>query len=392
MQVATLDALARPGHVPPGEAAGLVPKLPRLSLFGKALLLQLALREHDRASAQRILTALLARSEQTSGSTSFQETRADAYTAQLASPLRDNCVVLDALVSLVHEHGPEARIVAPLTGRLVRWIDAQRLAAGQWPNSQDDVFCTTAEAHYARVFEPPLRALGGQVTAAGAAILTATFSRQRSAPRTITMATAGASALRIMHSGQGRLYYAVRFDYQLPPALAATVDAGFSIRRSYRIKRGAHWVRIGPQTVLHRGEVVRVDLTVNVPAERHFVVLCDPLPGAFEAVNHQLATADMTAPQRTPGGTTLWFDYGAWPNYSITTNGFYHRQIGRGIVRFYADRLPAGHYRLIYAAQVIARGRFLAPPPQVKEIYQPEVFGRGRARYVEVAPAPIRKR
>ena len=392
VQVAALDALARAGHVPPGEAAGLVPKLPRLSLFGKALLLQLAIREHDRASAQRILTALLARSEQTSGAASFQETRADAYSALLASPLRDNCAVLDALVSLVREKGPGARAVAPLASRLVRWIDAQRSGAGQWPNSQQNVFCTTAEAHYARVFEPPLRALGGRVTAAGKPILTASFTLQRSAPRTVSTAVVGAPAVRITHRGQGRLYYTVRLDYQLPPLLAATADAGFSIRRRYRIKHGDRWLRVGRGTVLHRGEVVRVDLTVDVPAERHYVVLTDPLPGAFEAVNHQLATADMTAPQHTPGDMTLWFNDGAWPDDSMTTRGFYHRQIGRGVVRFYADRLPAGRYRLIYAAQVIARGHFLAPSPRVHEIYAPEVYGRGRARYIAVAPAPVHKR
>ncbi len=100
----------------------------------------------------------------------------------------------------------------------------------------------------------------------------------------------------------------------------------------------------------------------------------------------------MTAPQHTPGDTTLWFNDGAWPDDSMTTSGFYHRQIGRGVVRFYADRLPAGRYRLIYAAEVIARGHFLAPPPRVHEIYAPEVYGRGRARYIAVAPAPVHKR
>ncbi|MGC8517090.1 MAG: alpha-2-macroglobulin family protein [Steroidobacteraceae bacterium] len=392
VQVAALQALALAGRAPPGEAASLVPKLPQLNLFGKALLLQLALTEHDRVSTRRILTALLARSEQTSGDTSFQETRADAYSALLASPLRDNCAVLDALVSLVEDKAPGVRTVAPLASRLVRWIDAQRSTAGQWPNPQQNVFCTTAEAHYAGVFEPPLRALGGRVVVAGKPILTAEFSHPRSAPRTGGTAVVGAPTVRITHSGLGRLYYSVRLDYQLPPALASATDAGFSIRRRYRIQQGARWVRIGPQTVLHRGEVVRVDLTVDVPAERHYVVVTDPLPGAFEAVNHQLATADMTAPEHTPGGAILWFDYGAWPNDSITTYGFYHRQIGRGIVRFYADRLPAGHYRLIYAVQVIARGRFLAPPPRVHEIYQPEVYGRGRARTVEVVPAPSHQR
>jgi uncharacterized protein YfaS (alpha-2-macroglobulin family) len=89
-----------------------------------------------------------------------------------------------------------------------------------------------------------------------------------------------------------------------------------------------------------------------------------------------------------PGGTTLWFDYGAWPGYSIATEGFYHREIALDAVRFYADDLPAGHYRLIYAAQVIAPGRFLAPPPEVRETYQPDVFGRGVAELVRVS-APV---
>jgi uncharacterized protein YfaS (alpha-2-macroglobulin family) len=387
LQVAALDALAEEGQAPRAQAAAAwIPQLPRLSLFGKALLLHVALAGRDRRSAQRILTNLLARSEQTSGSMSFQETRADAYSSMLASPLRENCAVLDSLVSAARAGGREAPTVKPLLGRLVRWIDERRGTGGAWPNSQENVFCSTAEAHYARAFEGPVHGLSGQVRAAGRALGEVQFVTRHDAPRTLTAAAPpGSAAVSIVHAGRGRLYYGLRLNYSLPALSVGSAAAGFSIRRRYEALVGKDWVRVGTRTTLRRGEIVRVELTVDVPAERHYVVVTDPLPGALEAVNHQLATADVTAPQHAPGGTTLWFDYGAWPGYSIVTEGFYHREIALDAVRFYADDLPAGHYRLIYAAQVISPGRFLAPAPEVREIYQPDVFGRGLAEVVRAA-------
>jgi alpha-2-macroglobulin len=387
LRVAAMDALAQEHELPPGAAAGALPQLARLSLFGKALLLRLAIASRDADSADRILTDLLARSEQTSGSMSFQETRADAYASMLASPLRANCAVLDALVSAAQGPGAQARTVRPLLGRLLRWIDERRGVGGAWPNSQENVFCTTAEAHYVRAFEGPVQRLRGLVRAGGKILGRARFTTRHDPPWAIAAAApAGGAVVSIGHGGHGRLYYGVRLEYSLPALSVASADAGFSIRRRYEVEDRGDWIQVGSRTVLRRGQIVRVELTVDVPAERHYVVVTDPLPGAFEAVNHQLATAERTTAQRTPGGTTLWFDYGAWPDDSIVTSGFYHKETALAAVRFYADDLPAGHYRLIYAAQVISPGRFLAPPPEAREIYQPDVFGRGRAVIVAVAP------
>lgn len=386
LQVVAMDALAQEGKLPPAKASAWIPQLARLSLFGKALLLRMAVASHDTAGTDQILTELLARSEQTSGSMSFQETRADAYSSMLAGPLRANCALLDALVSVTRDGEPDAQTVKPLVGRLVKWIDERRGTAGAWPNSQENVFCTTAEAHYAQAFEGPVRNLSGRIDTGGRMIGEVQFATRRDAARTLSVAAPpGPTTVSIAHGGQGRLYYDVRLDYSMPALSVGSADAGFTVRRHYDVLRGGDWVRVGPRTILRRGEIVRIELTVDVPAERHYVVLTDPLPGGLEAVNHQLATADLTAPERTPAGTTLWFDYGAWPNYSIVTTGFYHREIALDAVRFYADDLPAGRYRLIYAAQVVSPGRFLAPPPQAHEIYQPDVFGRGLADIIQVA-------
>lgn len=229
--------------------------------------------------------------------------------------------------------------------------------------------------------------LAGRVSAGGRDVGHAQFASRRNAPQSLSAAApASAASVVIAHAGTGRLYYGVSLHYEVPPQSIGAANAGFSVKRQYYVQQDTDWVRLAPGAALARGDIVRVDLTVDVPAERHYVVLTDPLPGAFEAVNHQLKTADATTPTRNESGTVLWFDYGAWPNYAIVTGGFYHREIALDAVRFYADTLPAGHYHLIYAAQVIAPGRFLAPAPHIKEIYQPDVFGRGGASRVTVAP------
>ncbi len=384
LKAGAMAVLALQGKLPQGQVAGLMPKLQRLNLFGKSLLLQAALAVHDTKSAQRITQAILAHAEETGGSISFQETWADAYSSLLATPLRANCAVLDALVAA--RNGPDAAAIGDLPNKLLRWIDARRSTGGGWPNSQENVFCTTAAVHYAAAYEQPVHDLAGQVSAGGRDVGRAQFASRRSAPRSLSAAApASAANVAVAHAGTGRLYYGVRLSYEVPPQSVGSANAGFSVKRQYYVQQGKDWVRLAPGTALKRGDIVRVDLSVDVPAERHYVVLTDPLPGAFEAVNHQLKTADATAPTRNESGTVLWFDYGAWPNYAIVTGGFYHREIALDAVRFYADNLPAGHYHLIYATQVIAPGRFLAPAPHIKEIYQPDVFGRGVAAHVTVA-------
>lgn len=386
LSVGAMAALAMHDALPAGSVAGMLPQLPNLDLFGKALLLQAALASHDSTSAKQIVTAILAQSEQASGTISFQETESDAYVSLLASPLRSNCAVLDALAAATQTKGMESAAIGELPAKLLRWIDARRKTDGAWPNSQENVFCTTAQMHYAQAFETPVKNLSGTASVAGKLVGRAAFSARDQPPKSVSSAApAQAADVVVKHGGSGRLYYDVQLTYALPPVALPPADAGFSVRRDYQIQRGAEWVKLGRHTVLKRGDIVRVDLYVDAPAERHYVVLTDPLPGAFEAVNHQLATADQTTPERTPSGTTLWFDYGDWPNFSIVTGGFYHRDTAFDAVRFYADVLPAGHYHIIYAVQVIAPGRFLAPPSQVHEIYQPNVFGRGATATVSVA-------
>ncbi len=386
LRAGALAALAPAGEVRPGEVTGMLPQLPELGLFGRALLLDAALDTDDRASAGSIVRSLLSSAEESAGEISFNELRSDAYASLLATPLRDNCAVLDSLALYKRRFGDQG-LLGSTPQKAMRWITARRRNSGGWPNSQENVFCTTAIVHYADAYEPPVHDLAARVTVPGAPARQARFDSRASAAVSLQMPAppAGrAATLDIAHGGQGRLYYELRLSYAMPADALAPADAGFSIRRSYAVQRGLNWVPVGPGTQLMRGDVVRVELDVDAPTERHYVVVSDPLPGGFEAVNRQLATAMDTSPAELAGRSVLMFDAGAWPDMSMVTGGFYHRETAFDAVRFYADTLPAGHYRLVYAAQVIAPGRFLAPAPTVREIYQPDVFGRGASRTVDV--------
>ena len=387
LRAGALAALAPSGKLPAGAVAGMLPELPKLRLFGQALLLDAALGTHDHASAQVIVKSLLSHAEESAGEISFNEDEPGVYLDLLGTPLRSNCAVLDALSRYKTEIG-EQGLLGTTPQKLMRWVAAQRRNAGGWPNSQENVFCTSAIVHYADAYEPPVHDLSARVQWPGQAPATATFAA-RSTPGTSISAPAAAPGqnfnVDVAHGGQGRLYYNVRVSYAMAPDALPPADAGFTLKRSYAVQRGRTWLPVGPASVLKRGDIVRVALDVDAPTERHHVVVTDPLPGAFEAVNRQLATAAQTTPSAQPGLSVLMFDSGPWPNMAIVDGGFYHRETAFDAVRFYADDLPAGHYRLVYSAQVIAPGRFIAPAPQVKEIYQPDVFGRGAARHLRVA-------
>ncbi|HET6588089.1 MAG TPA: hypothetical protein VFG67_10015, partial [Oleiagrimonas sp.] len=381
-------AMSPNGNLPDGAVAGIVPALPRMRLFGQALLLDAAVASHDRASADTIAKSLLNHAEESAGEISFNQHREFAYADILATPLRSNCAILDALSRYHTAYGDE-NLVGAVPQKLMRWVAAQRTTSGDWPNSQENVFCTTATTHYADAYETPVHALTGTLELPGQKPVSTTFA-SRAAP---AVKLAGPAAkpgqqfdVKLARGGKGRLYYGVQAHYMMPPGVLPAADAGMTLSREYFVEDGTKWNRVTARTVLHRGDIVLVVLTVDAPTERHHVVLSDPLPGAFEAVNRNLAGAPvLSAKAKLPGMTTLMFTGGAWPDMSIVTGGFYHRETAFDAVRFFAANLPAGHYQVMYSAQVIAPGTFMAPAPIIKEIYQPDVFGRGVTKRVDVA-------
>ena len=131
---------------------------------------------------------------------------------------------------------------------------------------------------------------------------------------------------------------------------------------------------------LERGDLVRVDLFLSLPAARNFVVVDDPVPGGLEPVNRDLANAstvdaDQGAYKAAEG--SWWFKHDEWSGYGISRWSFYHSELRHNAARFYSEYLPAGNYHLSYTAQVIAPGEFTVLPVRAEEMYDPDVYGHG---------------
>jgi len=109
-------------------------------------------------------------------------------------------------------------------------------------------------------------------------------------------------------------------------------------------------------------------------------VVNDPLPGALETVNRDLATAstvDDAGSQYDSAGGAFWFKFNDWVEFNTAFWSFYHKELRADSARFFSDWLPAGNYHLSYMTQVIADGQFAAPPTKAEEMYDPDVYGRG---------------
>lgn len=131
---------------------------------------------------------------------------------------------------------------------------------------------------------------------------------------------------------------------------------------------------------IRTGELVRVDLYLNVPAERYFVVVNDPVPGGLEPVSRDLATASTVdaekAEMRRPEGSYL-NRFQEWIGFGVSRWSFYHRELRHDGARFYSELLSPGLYHLSYVAQAIAPGDFTVLPTHAEEMYNPDVYGKG---------------
>lgn len=386
VRAVALAALAEHGDVSLPDLERHAPHSPQMSLFGKAHLLQAALKIDGGAEiAAQIRDEVLAHSVQSGGKISFNEELDDSYSRILATPLRANCSVLTSLM-FAKENG-DAHDIGDLPFKLVRFLTQSRGSRTHWENTQENMFCMNALIDYSRVYEnakPDMRVMASMDEHDFGS---GSFDDFRDAPlefkRPITAEDPGRDAkLIVSRSGAGRLYYAARLSYAPTAEFDAHTNAGIDIRKEYSVERDGTWTLLDTVSQVRRGELVRVDIYVSLPTARNFVVVDDPVPGGLEPVNRDLATASIVDAEKgdyKAAGGSWWFKYSDWRHYSASLWSFYHRELKHDAVRFYSDYLPAGNYHLSYTAQAIAPGAFVKMPVHAEEMYDPDVFGKGVA-------------
>jgi uncharacterized protein YfaS (alpha-2-macroglobulin family) len=172
----------------------------------------------------------------------------------------------------------------------------------------------------------------------------------------------------------GRLYYAVTMStYRTPgqgtvPALRAQ-ERSIGVEREYRLHDGQ-----APATSFQPGDLVEVRLTLDVPEETWYVVVDDPLPAGFEALNERLGTTSHLA--------TVYEE----PVYYWQEYGYNRKEVRDERVTFFVNQLMPGLHTYTYLMRATTTGSFTALPTQVYPMYEPEVWSRSESIYVRIEP------
>jgi hypothetical protein len=269
-----------------------------------------------------------------------------------------------------------------------------RGARDHFENTQENVFCMQAFVDYAKVYEATTPAFTVTASMDGKKVGEGEFTKfidpARTFSRPVEAADAGKkSSVVIEKKGPGRLYYSTRVKFAPRTEDAKPVNAGVDIQREYHVERAGKWIRLENKAAVKRGELVRVELFVSVPAARNFLVVSDPIPGGLEAVNRDLANVskvDAAKGDFKPSGGSYYFKFNDWREFSWSLWSFYHKELRHDSARFYSDYLDAGNYRLSYTAQVIAPGEFHAAPALAEEMYDADVYGKSAPAVFTIAP------
>jgi uncharacterized protein YfaS (alpha-2-macroglobulin family) len=392
VRAVALAALAERGEITTDDIARYRTHVPQMSLMGQAHFALAALKLGDSAAdVKETVNRILAHGNQSGGKYVFSESLDDGFNRIHASPMRENCAIL-SLFTKLGDSAEMKDITGDIPAKLVRTITQTRKGRDYWENTQENLFCMQALTSHSRVYEKEKPAMTAQAELNGTRFGEASFDDWKNPPQTLLRALEPSDVgvnrtLSIRREGAGRLYYTTQLAYSPMEDAIKAENAGIEIRREYSVERDKKWVLLKSPVSIKRGELVRVDLFLSLPAARHFVVVDDPVPGGLEPVNRDLATSstiDADKGNFTASGGSYWFDFSDWKSFGISRWSFYHQEIRHHAVRYYSDYLESGNYHLSYTAQAVAEGSFAIPPVLAQEMYDPDVFGKGIAEQLSV--------
>lgn len=173
----------------------------------------------------------------------------------------------------------------------------------------------------------------------------------------------GRATLSLAQDGAGKPWVTVSSQAAIP--LKTPIFAG------YRITREIQPVSQRERGAWHRGDVMRVRLTVDAQTDMGWVALLDPIPAGATLLGTGLAgdSALLAQGEKRVG----W----VWPAYEERTYDSF---------RAYYAFVPKGRFTVEYTMRLNNEGRFNLPPARVEAMYAPELFGEVPVPGVDVKP------
>ena len=356
-----LYVLARANELGAGQTNFIFEHRASLDLYGEAYLAQaMYLLDPEDARIATLLSDLVAGTVQSASGAHWEETTKDYWNWN--SDTRSTAIVLNTLIQIDPTN--------PINANAVRWLMAHR-DNGHWYSTQETTWSLIALTNWlieSKEYETDYKYAVGlnnkmlEQGQANADNLKDTINLQVELKDLLK--DQANTLVFTRGSGTGNLYYTAYLSASLPVDKIQPLDQGMSLSREYFTLDDLKT----PITEIERGELVKVRLTVVVPAAVHYVVINDPLPAGMEALDASIAT-DTAVPESYTAQDYKDKGWGWWY--------FTHIELRDEKVVLSADYLPAGTYVYTYLTRASTAGTFKVIPPTAAEFYFPDVGGRG---------------
>jgi alpha-2-macroglobulin len=184
---------------------------------------------------------------------------------------------------------------------------------------------------------------------------------------------ASLDTLDFEHVAGGPLFYTARLSISSPNLPVAAEDHGFGVeQRVYRMHRSQRTELLaGDRVTVKQGDVLMIEVAVTVPSPRHGVWVDVPLATQFEVID------------RMWRNTETWLRDKQESDIFIAPSQSFYLD---GKMRFYLDRPHAGLAKMRFFARAFLRGESVTAPVTVKEVHNPEVYGRTGLRRWLISP------
>ena len=388
-----LDVLADMGSPDAGYQQKLFERRKELPLFAKALLLHaIAVSKGQKKLADALLPELENSLRIENDAAFVGENTGDEYAVLMDSQARTSALVLRALLSVKPDH--------PLAAELARGLLIQR-SNGTWRSTQETAYALLALDAYRNAQEKAVpdfqvKALLGQQTVMDAEFRERNLSAQQARIAIDKVAGSKNAALVFEKRGSGTLFYQARLRYARRTLPTDTLDQGFYVQKGLRSVTpeglpqalGSIADSVAPR--FRGGDLVIADLVIVTPSPRDFVVVDDPLPAGFEAVDSHFSTTSgaLGAGESNGYGSCADCDASEARDDLAAGHTFFEdysqRELRDDRVLFFVDHMAAGMYHYRYLARATTLGKFVLPSTRVEEMYTPETFGRNGAGLVSI--------
>ncbi len=266
---------------------------------------------------------------------------------------------------------------------MVRWLVGAR-KNGRWGNTQENAIAMKALVDYYRKYEAVTPDFTATIALGAKELLRETFKGRTttSVTKDVPMAQLSqiaASAIAVHREGAGTAFYNARLTYAPDAATLTSRDNGFHLERRYAVMRDGQ--DGAPAESFAAGDLIRVKLVLDLPKERRYVAVTDPIPAGFEPVESWFATTatDVARGNDQQDGTSQ----SSWDQ--IWRRGtFDHVERHDDRVELFATRLAEGHHEFSYVVRATTAGTFTVAPSRAEEMYSPEVSGRAATQTIEV--------